>query len=246
MNRDADRVAKTAHLPLARWIADLARRGLCSLECQEALTQARPQFVPVHADEIKLPEEWQRENPGLGQALANGLQECLPEGVLRDVHQALIDTLYDLCVLLTSLEQGGDLVNVTTLDEKRDFQPRIRNGLRDREVPVVEAEELNGGELDLRVRERLIIENKVLRERTAEPFTRGPHFAWQARRYALPICSNITFVVVAYQPASEAAVLPLSGRIRVIRPVNSPPGYAQIRVVIPFGHGLPHEARTPG
>ena len=96
------------------------------------------------------------------------------------------------------------------------------------------------------MRERLIIENKVLKDRTADPFGRSPHFVWQARRYALAICSNVTIVVLAYKPANEAALLRLSDRIRVVRPDQSPPGYAQIRVVIPFGQGLPHDAKAPG
>ena len=144
MNSDADRVAKTAMLPIANWVARVAARGLCSLECQEALTRQRPQFVPLQADEIRLPDEWRRENPDLAKALAAGMQECLPDGVLRDVHQALIDTIHDLAVCVSSLEQSGDLVKLATLDEKREFQPRIRDCLLHREALVVEAEELNG------------------------------------------------------------------------------------------------------
>ena len=104
MNSDADRVAKTAQLPFDGWVARLAEQGLCSLECREALTSPKPAFVPLRADEIRLPEAWHAEGPGLARALADALQECLPDGVLRDAHQALIDTLHDLAMFVTMLE----------------------------------------------------------------------------------------------------------------------------------------------
>ncbi len=244
MNRDADRVAKTSQLPITGWIDRLAAAGVCSPECKEALTAQRPQFVPVRADEIRLPEAWRRENPKLAEELAQGFTDCLPDGVLSDVHAGVLDTINDLAVCLTTLEESGQLVSADKLDERREFQPLIRDGLRNRQVPVDEAAELNGGQVDLRVRGRLIIENKVLPGKTADPFGRGPHFAWQARRYAMAMCANVTFQVVAYQPTNEAAVVKLSHRIRVVRPANSPPGFAQVRVVVPFGHGLPHDAKA--
>jgi HD superfamily phosphohydrolase len=244
MNSDADRVAKTAQLPFAEWVRRVAEAGQCSLECREALTQQKPHFIPVRADEIKLPDEWKREDPSLPQALADGFAKCLPDGVLVDVHQALIETINDLAVFVTSVERSGEYATTETLDEKREFQLRVLSCLRDRGVPVVEAEELTGGETDLRVREHLILENKVMPGLVADPFSRGPHYVWQARRYAMAICSNITFVVAAYKPSSGAALPKQSGRIRVVSPEKSPPGYAQVRVVVPFGHGLPHDAKA--
>jgi hypothetical protein len=246
MNSDADRVAKTAQLPLGGWVTRVTDAGLCSLECGEALTQARPHFIPVRADEIRLPDEWLRESPALPGQIAADLQRCLPDGVLHDVHQALIDTINDLAVCVSLLETNGELAKFDKLDEKRELQPRIRDCLLAREVDVVEAQELAGGEIDLRVRRRLILENKVLKGLTANPFAKGPHFVWQARRYALAVCSNVTIVVVAYQPSSEKAIFKQSERIRIVRPENCPPGYAQVRVVIPYGHGLPHDAKSPG
>lgn len=245
MSGDADRIAKTARHPLSVWVGRVADVGLCSLECREALTQARPAFVPVSAAEIRLPDDWRRENAGLAEELAQGLREALPDGVLANVHQAVLDTINDLAVWVTTVEQGGTLARMDGVDEKRDLQPLLRDALRNRQAAVVEAEELGGGQVDLRVRDCLIVENKVIDARTADPFARGPHFVWQARRYALAVCSNVTFVVVAYRPASEAAIPPLSRRIRIVAPEGSPPGQAQIRVVVPFGQGVPHDAKSP-
>ena len=56
MSSEADRVAKTSHLPIAGWVRRLAEGGLCSLECLQALAEGAPRFVPVQADEVRLPE----------------------------------------------------------------------------------------------------------------------------------------------------------------------------------------------
>jgi hypothetical protein len=143
-----------------------------------------------------------------------------------------------------SAEIGGKWVKKDKIDEKGELQAAIRDCLRHREVPVEEATELAGGEVDLLVRTRLVLENKKTGA-TSDPFAKGPHYVWQARRYALSVCQNVLFVVVAYKPSNEAALLPLTQRIRVVRFEAGPEGYAQVRIVIPYGQGLPHDAKAP-
>jgi hypothetical protein len=244
MNGDADRASKTSEHPFASWISTLTAAGGCSRECQEALTASKPQFIPLRADEIRLPAEWKKSNPLLANQLADQFNQALPEGVLREAHSALIDTIYDLAVCLTTIDQGGKFVGKATLDEKYELQPEIRDGLRNCGANVVEAEAVGGGQVDLKVRDALIVENKVAGV-TADPFSKGPHYVWQARRYGLALCLNITFVVLAYKPTDESKIIELYHRIRIVKPDNSPPGYAQIRVVVPYGYSTPHAAKAP-
>jgi hypothetical protein len=71
----------------------------------------------------------------------------------------------------------------------------------------------------------------------ADPFEAGPHYVWQARRYSIAVSSRVSFVVLAYRPAGENAILPKTQRIAVAQPESAPVGRVQIRVVVPWGEG---------
>jgi hypothetical protein len=122
---------------------------------------------------------------------------------------------------------------------------RIRDCLRHRGVAVREGTEIAGGETDLVARDLIVIENKVAHQPVKDPFGSGPHYAWQARRYTIPISQTVCIVILAYRPTDEASVLPLGRRIRVMPPGSGPQDVAQVRMVIPFGHGVPHDAKAP-
>ena len=130
-----------------------------------------------------------------------------------------------------------------TLAEK-ELQRFLKDHLRSREVDVQEGTEIGGGESDLVLPGPLIVENKV-RENTADPFEVGQHYVWQARRYSIPISSRVSFVVLAYRPADEYTILPMSRRIAVAIPDSGPKGHVQIRVVVPWGEGVPSSAKAP-
>ena len=247
MNDDADRLAKTSRYRFSDWVRRLAAKGACSVECREALASPRPRFVPIREDEVRrvLPESWLGSSPDLARELAAGFDSCLPDGVLAEAHDALLQTVGDLATCISSLEEGGGFAKASKLDEKRELQVRIRDCLRNRGVPVREGTEIAGGETDLVARDLIVIENKVAHQPVKDPFGSGPHYAWQARRYTIPICQTVCIVILAYRPTDEASVLPLARRIRVMPPGSGPQDVAQVRIVVPFGHGVPHDAKAP-
>ena len=125
------------------------------------------------------------------------------------------------------------------------MQTKLREYLHGRGFNVTAGSELGGGETDLILDERIVVENKVRASKTRDPFDSGKNYAWQGRRYSIPLCSRVGVVVVAYRPADERAVLPLPDRIRVRSMCQLAEERCEIRVVVPWGHDVPSSAKSP-
>lgn len=243
MTTAADRASKTVDIVKSEWIARIAARGVISSECREALTAEKPKFLPIRADELRLPDDWRRNDPSLAGRISDGFSDALPGGLPASIHASVIDAIKHLVTFIDVAEKGGMFAGVSELSEKR-LQERLRDHLRSREVQVQEGPEVGGGETDLVLPGSLVVENKV-RGKTANPFEAGPHYAWHVRRYAIAVSSKVAFIVLAYQPADETSILPLTQRIAATRPEGAPDGFAQVRVVIPWGQSVPSHARAP-
>ena len=90
----------------------------------------------------------------------------------------------------------------------------------------------------------LCLENKV-EGSTNHPTTLMPDADWQSPPYAKALNRRVSFVLVAYKPGSEAALLPLSQRISVYRLSNSPEAHAIVRFLVPWGYDTPSSAKAP-
>ena len=128
--------------------------------------------------------------------------------------------------------------------KEKMLQQELKKHLLSREVPVREGEEVGGGETDLVLYDAVVIENKV-RGITADPFGAGTNYPYQSRRYSMALLQRVSFVVVAYQPSSESAILELPQRIRVSKIKDVAEDHAEVRIVIPWGFGVPSTARAP-
>jgi HD domain-containing protein len=243
MNREADKASKTFDLVTPEWILKAAEQGLCSPACVAALVEHRSTLARIHPEHLRLPEDWQTSDPELAKRLADGFDRCLPAGLPATVHGAIIDAIEHLTSFIRLADQTGLWVSAPDITEKA-LQDELRKHLRSREVNVIEGSEVAGGETDLVLPGSVVVENKV-RERTADPFETGLDYEWQARRYSVSMVSQVSFVVVAYRPASEAAILPLTQRIRVMQPLGTPENHAFVRVVLPWGQGVPSRAKSP-
>ena len=157
---------------------------------------------------------------------------------------AIADAVEQLAQVVHVLEQGGDLVALKDLDEAT-LQRHVLRILRARGVSCEEGTEIGGGETDLVLPGRLVIENKVHKDPTRKPFAVKLDAAWQARRYALAANRHVVFVVLAYRPADEGAILPPHARIRVAPVAGAMGDFAEVRVVLPWGQPPPHLARRP-
>jgi len=235
--------SKTAGIVRREWMTQAGAAGLCSAECIAVLTEVKPNLLRLHADELRFPEKWRASDPGLMERIAEGFAEALPGGMPASVYQAVINGLEHMATFVQMTEEGGIFVGIDSLNE-RDLQVRLRDHLRSREVQVQEGAEVGGGETDLVIPGPLVIENKA-RDRTTNPLGAGSNYPWQTRRYAIAMVAKVMFLVVAYRPATENDILDLTQRIAVVTPGGAPQGYAQVKVLIPWGHPVPSRAQKP-
>ena len=243
MGTNTDRASKLVDAVDSDMVRTLGKHQVCSPECVAALLEAKPHLVLFDQKEMAIPDAWKTEDPTLAKRLAEGLNDVLVGGLLASMHQATIDAIRHMIVFIDVTAKSGPFVSLKTLPEK-DLQRSLKDHLRSREVDVQEGTEIGGGETDLVLPGPLIVENKV-RGDTVDPFAAGPHYVWQARRYSIPVSSRVSFVVLAYRPANEHAILPMSRRIAVATPESGPKGHAQIRIVVPWGEGVPSSAKAP-
>ena len=244
MDEQADRAAKVVGSIKESWV-DLARdKGLCSSECVAGLKGGRSLLVRFQPDDFEFPDDWLSEDPGVCDRIAEGFNTHLPTGLAASFNKAVLATFRDLATFVDMVEKNGTWSTADNLSESQ-LQAKLREHLSSRESTVAEGSEFGGGETDLILHECIVVENKVQKGKTRNPFEIGPNFSWQARRYGIALCSRVVFVVVGYRPGSEAAVFPLPSRIRVFGMPQALEERCEVRVVVPWGTGVPSSAKRP-
>jgi HD superfamily phosphohydrolase len=220
---------------------------LCTPECFAALSAERPRLLRFRSEDFRVPSEWVTEDPDIKQRLVNEFFVAFPGGVVSSIHEAVADGFEHLCRIISTVEKNGQFVQAVRPDEKKDLQSEILKLLKARGCDAREGQELAGGETDIILPGELVVENKVA-EKTANIESLKPDAAWQARRYSISLNRRISFVVIAYQPANEAALPSLPNRVKILPIENTTEESAYIRFLIPWGHGTPSTAkaiRTP-
>ena len=244
MDQQADRAAKVADVVDDEWVRAAGDRHLCSPECADVLQGSRPKLVLFRGDDLELPQDWLIEDAETGMRLAREINKCLPMGLPASFHEAVSATITDIAFFANMIEKGGTWTAVDDVSEGT-LQAKLRQHLHSRNVPVSEGAEVGGGETDLVLHSRIVVENKVGKKRVRDAFTFGPHYAWQARRYSVALCSRVAVVVFAYRPADETAWVPLPERIRAYAMPEAGEDRCQIRVVLPWGGDVPSSAKRP-
>lgn len=244
MDQQADRAAKVADVVDDEWLGAARDRHLCSPECADVLQGNRPKLVLFRGDDFELPPDWLTEDAETGTRLAREVNNCLPMGLPASFHEAVSATITDIAFFANMIEKGGTWTAVDDISEGT-LQSTLRQHLHSRDVAVIEGSKVGGGETDLILHNRIVVENKVGKESVRDPFAVGPHYAWQARRYSMALCSRVVAVVFAYRPTDEAARLPLPGRIRACAMPEAGEDRCQIRVVLPWGGDVPSSAKRP-
>ena len=243
MDEQAERAAKVTGIVLNAWVTTAQEKGLCSPECAEVLLGDQPRLALFRKDDLTLPQDWLNDAPDAIALIADELNSHLPSGLPASFHKAVSATIRDLASFVDMIEKTGRWISRQKLSESQ-LQRKLHEHLISRETPVREGSNLGGGETDLILHDRCIVENKVCKQ-TQDPFKALPHAAWQGRRYSVALCSRVTFVVVAYCPSNETALLRLASRIRVLAMPGAPEEGCEVRAVIPWGTGVPSSAKKP-
>lgn len=248
MRDDAHYYCKTDNLVGAKareWIDAALKEGICGPECAEALTATKPRLLPLREADIKVPESWKGEDPELVGRLAQEFFNALPGGVTSSVLESVKVGLESLCLIADSFYQGGKFKEDRRPDETKDLQVAILEILRAKEIDAREGQEVGGGETDIILPGNILVENKVISE-SADPREEKIEAGWQARRYAIALHTRVSFVVLAYKPKSEAAVLSHPDSIFISLLAESPEPRAIIKICIPWGYGVPSRVKDPG
>ena len=142
-------------------------------------------------------------------ALAHEINKCLPMGLPASFHEAVSATITDIAFFANMIEKGGTWTTVDDLSEGARCNRSCANTCTPVTFLSPREPKLVAERLTLFFIDRIVVENKVGKERVRDPFAVGPHYAWQARRYGMALCSRVVAVVFAYRPTDEAARLPL-------------------------------------
>lgn len=244
MTSDAENACKTTGLVKPEWIRVAGEKGLCSAECAEVLALEKPTLIRLRPEHLILPSDLTTDDPDLPRRIADGMRKALPTGLPAGVHKALVDSIRDLLSFANMAEQTGLFVNDPLLSEAM-LQMRLKQHLTSRQVPTKEGLEVGAGETDLILYDRIVVENKV-RGETAHPIDLTRDAVYQARRYSIALAQRVVFIVTAYKPRTESAILPISQRLTLSAIENVPEEHARIGLLIPWGFGSPSKARAPG
>ncbi len=245
MDIQAERAAKVTNAVKSEWISDARMAGHCSADFENAVKgNTSPTLVEFHPDNLALPPKWLELDPALGRRLATDLNSCLPSGLTATFHNAVSTAIGDLASLVDMLEQTGRYGSQNKLTERR-LQDDMKQHFSSRDVQFIEGRKIGGGETDLILSQHVVVENKVIRNATSNPFDAGSQFSWQARRYSISLCNNVAFVFLAYRVRNESDLLPLPQRVRVLELTKAKEERCEIRFVIPWGMKMPSAVKPP-
>lgn len=223
------------------WVEDLHKANLIDAFLKDVLSSKSVVRSYLRADEIKIPEDWEHENPSLRTEIASDLRAYLPQG-LSDA---------DRVAVARGIEHLSSFVRVWMLDpqlsksdpSEQELQLQLLRHLRSQQANAKEGTEFAGGETDVLIDDRCLIENKIGGGR--KPFETTAHAPYQANRYGIAMCQRVFFTLVAYNPASDADIRRQSDSVKVTPLDDLDRTAVEIRFVVPAGLSNPSDAKKP-
>lgn len=247
MSQDAHHFCKTddsAGSSVKQWLEEAQKAHVCSEECVQALITEKPRLLPLRVGDVMLPKGWIEEDTELPKKLAQEFFNVLPGGLIASVHSGFVDGLKHLSNVADTFYKTGKFKSTSKLDEPKGLQAAILESLLNLGVDAREGTEVGGGETDIILPGNIVVENKVVGE-TSVPKSEKTEADWQARRYSMAFSRRISFVVIAYKPQKESALLSPSNSIEIRALESCPEPHAVVRILIPWGYGNPSSVKAP-
>jgi hypothetical protein len=243
MSSKADRLTKTSSNSekLNEVVTHFSSEGEISKETYLRLSDNERQFIRIFGDEINVPEKI-ADVQGLKNRLAKEFSEARPRGYMESEVKFTRQLIGDILNFVHLSYQNGSLKGISPGMEA-SLQSLLLNHLRSKDYLVTEGEKLGGGEADLIVGTELVIENKVLRTPTDDPFALKREAGWQARRYSVALMRKLVFTVVGYIPKSSNGFFDTSASVRVngLGKTND----VEVKFVVPIGFQSPSKELEP-
>lgn len=243
MNEAADIAAKMHKAVKSEMLEAAAAAGNWPTEALEMLRGTAARLVVMSPSHLKVPKELLELEPNMATRLSGSIRQALPCGLPAAAHATLVDGIESMLNALMVIDGAAPFKDLPRPDEVKQFQPVIRDTLKLAGIHVVEGAEIAGGETDLILWNRLLLENKVL-PKTDEPFEKLRAASWQTRRYRLALMSKVSFICAGYEPSSDNGRLPINARIQVRQPLKKEEHGVEIMFVVPCGGGKPSSAAT--
>jgi hypothetical protein len=237
-------LTKMTNLIPADWYEQLVRANHLRADEARFLQHKDILRIRIRPEEIKTPEEWAGVDPPVATKITAGLRAALPSGIAVEDANTLKATLSALTGYVQKRAMNPIWRDLERISETKVLQKDVLDHLLTLQLTAVEGTELAGGETDIIVQNTLLIENKVS-GKTADPFEVLTDAPYQANRYSGALSKAVFCTVVAYKPADEDSLVPPSNSIRVLAHFIAGFRVAEVRVVVPYGQGIPSRARRP-
>jgi HD superfamily phosphohydrolase len=243
VSEKADRLTKTSNALTPELIDRLLQEGAIDDTFASVLKRSRTTRTFLRKGQVSWPKDWANESADFERDLLDDLRTHLPYGFSVDERQALCDTLGGVASFIDTAHKSRSFL--TSALSESDIQMALAEHLRARELKVTEGAKLSGGETDLIVSDRIVVENKIVRDVT-DPFAVKPDSPYQANRYATAIASRVYVVLTGYMPKGGAELLGMTQSIRAEKVPDLARAAVVIRAVVPYGQPPPsHEKRPP-
>lgn len=238
----ADRLTKTLKDIRSGWLDNLTLSGEIDGTTSDVLRRSKTPRLFIREGDIKWPEEWANENADLDADIVDSLRNLLPQGLSAGDRDAVRLAIEGVASFIALVHKDSTLPTGKILE--KDLQERLRQHLRSRLVDVSEGQELGGGETDLIIRRRVIIENKIV-GKTSDPASAKPTTPYQANRYSVSICTRVVVSVIAYQPIESADPIEQTSSIIVRSIPNLNRTAVEVVALVPYGMSTPSTVRAP-
>jgi hypothetical protein len=239
LGESADRHAKCGDLIDKSWYVDLEDAQIIDKAQREYFERPRLIYVPLELRPQHVPAKWSEADPNFIQSFNDAFAAAVPKGISALAQTELTQTLRGIFTTVQNFAVDSNFVT-GDLENEKVLQQHLRRALRQIPLDITEGSEMGGGETDLFSSRRVLIENKIVRQPTDNPFNAVPKAALQGRRYAMTTGQPFSITVVAYQAKSEPGHLPPHKSVMVRR--HEEVDFAEIIIAVRYGDSLPSRA----
>jgi hypothetical protein len=239
----ADRYTKTLSTIKPQWISKLSEQSVIDSLMADVLQRKVTVRTYIRTGDLKLPPGWINEAPDLERQVVEDIRDAIPQGISASDKRAVMETFDGVASFLSAMNEDAAWVGQTDLKE-RDLQQALLRHFRARTIQVEEGGKIGGGEYDVRVMGRTLIENKIAGA-TRDPFSVKPDAPYQANRYAIATCQRIFFTLIGYIPIETANVIEQTKSIRVRSLEGIDRTAVEICAVVPYGLPRPSQEKRP-
>ena len=238
----AERQAKTAGLLELHCYSVLKNANLITSSEMDYLVRPRLLFLPFALNERHVPDVWRQTKPNFAADFNNQFNSILKSGVSALAAMDLSQALRGLFQVIQTFAEDSTFCT-STIEKESDLQLQLRRALRTLRFDVKEGTEQAGGETDLYVTQRVIVENKIIKTPTDDPFSAAPNAGLQGRRYVLSTGQRFVITAVAYQAKTEKGRLAPADCVRVMEVAGAAEPFVEIRLAIRHSDTVPSRAK---